>query len=461
MVYRKFYIQIIIRIILIVISCLVFAFVINNLNKEYYFTFIGIGLVIILQTFLLFVYVNRINFDLSVFFESISNQEGMLLFPENKSGIFSDLHKSLNVLIQTVEAAKIQNDKQRLFLHTLINSINVGIIFFDSDGKILLQNNAFKNLFGIDPISNIKDLDKIKSGLSKTFVNLKPGKTGVIKLAVNRGKAVLGGEVMQLSCRTSLLKQDNRQTKLVTVQNIISELETNELESWKKLIKVLIHEITNSITPITSLSNSLAKYYENDKGETTGSDHINEKIIARTKEGLDAISETGSGLINFVREFRNLSMIPPPKPKRFLVKDLLTNIGAMYAEKLSKHKIHFNLDVNENEMEMEADFSQIEQVLINLMNNAIDALEDVTGSEIEIKAFKGDDGYGNIQVIDNGSGITEEEMVNIFVPFYTTKKNGSGIGLSLSRELLRNNGMRLLASSTSQTGTVFSIRYEL
>ena len=239
---------------------------------------------------------------------------------------------------------------------------------------------------------------------------------------------------------------------LLSVQNIKNELDDKELDSWRKLIRVMMHEIMNSITPITSLSESLAGYLYSD-GKIKSPEEVNEKTIETTIRGLEVIREQGKGLISFVDSYRKLTRLPKPEKKMFQVKNLIENINILSGSFDNSNNIKIEYIVEPDELEIFADEKLVSQVLINLVKNAFQANINNENAKVRILSNISESGRPEISVTDNGPGITEEILDKIFIPFFTTKEAGSGIGLSISRQIMQMHGGNLKVRSVPGTST--------
>ncbi len=245
---------------------------------------------------------------------------------------------------------------------------------------------------------------------------------------------------------------------LVSVQDIRNELDEKELDSWMKLIRVLMHEIMNSIAPITSLSESLCKFYL-DNGTPVLPKDVDEATIHSTIKGLNVIKEQGNGLMAFVESYRKLTRLTKPDRKRFPMVDLLERMKILYATLEFSNNVKLSVSINPAEMELFADENQIAQVLLNLLKNALQATGNNPDGRIRIEAMLNNDLLPEIKIVDNGNGIPEEILDQIFVPFFTTRENGSGIGLSLSRQIMQLHGGSLQVHSTPGKETCFSMKF--
>jgi two-component system nitrogen regulation sensor histidine kinase NtrY len=266
-------------------------------------------------------------------------------------------------------------------------------------------------------------------------------------------KVELEGEIKQLAVRCSEFKLDDRHYKLVTLQNIKYEMEAQEVESWQKLIRVLTHEIMNSVAPITSLSSTLHGLVKNQKLDDTKDSALAKNLIT----GLDAINTRSYSLQTFTESYQNLTHLPKPKFKIESVEALLKETKLLFKSVVDEQHIKINL-VCSDDLEHLFDKSMISQVLVNLVKNSIEALANKKHGVISMKAFS-NNGLLEILVSDNGQGIDEKYLNDIFVPFFTTKESGSGIGLALSRQIMHLHNGSLKVSSQPESGTAFKLSF--
>jgi signal transduction histidine kinase len=281
----------------------------------------------------------------------------------------------------------------------------------------------------------------------KLFSAIKELQPGDRKMISFNGKT----GAVQLSLKSTLFITTQEHFQLVTIQDIKNEMETKELESWIKLIRVLTHEIMNSVAPITSLSQTISGYFKNLEGKLP-----DERIIGNTIKGLEVINERGAGLISFVETYRKLTRIPPPEKKPVNVEQLFdSTITLINIEPIDK-KISISRDVLPPGLEIAADKKQISQVLINLIKNSLEALKNSEEGKIRLRGEINENGRVQITVFDNGPGITGDLMDKIFIPFFTTKESGSGIGLSLSRQIMMLHGgsLKVVSAPGKQTQAI-------
>jgi signal transduction histidine kinase len=260
--------------------------------------------------------------------------------------------------------------------------------------------------------------------------------------------------------KSTELKFESNVIKLVSFQDITNELDKKELDSWQRLIRVLTHEIMNSISPITSLTSVISGYFKKkDDDNPIPIKNIDHQIVSKTLSGLNTIEETGKGLLDFVNKYRSLTSLPKPNICKFTIQSLFTKCKLLMESNIPDNIKITNYAYPED-ISITADYAQVEQILINLIKNAIEALSGNKNGTIHLKAFYADDGI-LIEVEDNGIGISGDIIEDIFVPFYTTKENGSGIGLSLSKQIMQNHAGTISVYSFPDEGSRFTLKFQL
>jgi len=440
------------RIILIIVSSFAFISIIPYLHREYYLSLIGIGILIIYQVYNLVHYVNKTNRKLAHFFNSVRNEDSVLTYSSEYEGeIFDSLSASLNELNTTIGEMRRQNARQSLFLNNLVEHVGVGLISYTKDGNVEIFNNAAKGLLQINQLANINDISIKYPELFKSIIELQPHNHQFIKLVTKQS-------VLFLSLKLSIFKSEKETLNLLSLQNIRIELEQNELDSWQKLIRVLTHEISNSISPIASLANTTKKYFvKKGTGSIKKMDEIDDALLLKTVDSLDTIETTGRGLIDFVGKYRSLTALPQPKFEKFRICDLFDKLQTLLLEEAGFNDIVLEFNCSPNILELTADISLLEKVLINLIKNAFQALENSKDGEVRVSAYKNVENRVEIIIKDNGAGIPSNIIDDIFIPFYTTKNSGSGIGLSLSRQIMRLHSGTITVSSIPNEATIFSL----
>jgi signal transduction histidine kinase len=265
-------------------------------------------------------------------------------------------------------------------------------------------------------------------------------------------------KAIPVAVRINEFKQKGNHLKIVSFQDIESELNEKELLSWHQLIRVLTHEINNSITPITSLAGSLEKLYHKNEHEIIKKQDISEEIIEKTSEGLNVISKRGKGLINFVNNYKQIASLKQLDIETIKVAELFYNLELLMKDKLSEKNIDLQIDIIPFDLEVNADKKYIEQISINLLKNSLEAVNEKNG-KIKLSGYKTKNGKTILEIKDNGKGIAPELIDQIFIPFFTTKEKGSGIGLSLSRQIMHLHGGSISIKSTPGVETIFTLQF--
>lgn len=451
MVYKNFRVISIFRILLLIATIFLFFY---SLTTEFHITSVIIVGLIIYQVFSLIKFVDKTNRDLASFLESIRFSEFTRSFQvEGMGSSFDELNKAFNAVIKDFQTVRSEKEEHFHYLQSIVQNIDVSIIAFQKNGAVEMINKAAKKLFQINNLKNVVALESLSSELVKTLLNIKPGENTLVKVQDE-------DDILQLAINTSEFKIHDKLIILSTIKNIQHVLEEQETEAWQKLIRVLTHEIMNSITPIASLSSTLDIMLKGiSNNDNDGDPKIDMATVDEIQQALQTINKRSTGLLHFVNTYRNLTRIPKPNFQITKVKDLFKNILLLMEEEITRIKIEFKVEIEPEDLEVSADAELIEQVLINLIKNSIHALENRKGGIISLKATLNKRGRVIIQVIDNGQGIIKEVLDKIFIPFFTTKPKGSGIGLSLSRQILRLHGGTITVHSEPEKETVFTLAF--
>jgi len=453
MVLNKFFINVFARVTLIVLTSVVMGIVLQHLDSGYYYTLTGVIFLIVLQTWMLVNQVNKTNTDLEKFFSSAQNNDSSVRFSEKtRNNSFRKLHDRMNDLNTIIQSVKIENEKTSQFLQTVVDHVDIGLLSFDENGSIEIFNRAAKRYLNVQQPRQLSTLKTMNDEMYKTINAIKPGQEILHKMIINN-------HLQSILLKAIELKSESSTIKLVSFQDITNELDKKELDSWQRLIRVLTHEIMNSISPITSLTSVISGYFKKDNTEKQVSvNDIDDLIVSKTLSGLNTIEETGKGLLGFVDKYRSLASLPKPNLCKFRIDSLFLRCKLLMESSISNN-VKITTSMIPEDLTIEADFAQIEQILINLIKNSFEALTDNSKGTIQLKAFCTDES-AIIQVEDDGSGISSDIIEDIFVPFYTTKKSGSGIGLSLSKQIMQNHNGTISVNSTTEKGSVFTLRFQ-
>lgn len=383
-----------------------------------------------------------------LFLDNIKQDKYSQLYPVKFEGTETDdLHIEFNAILAKLKEDQAEKEANYQYFRSVFKHLSIGLITFGENGEIQILNVAAKRILNVDELKNIAEIEQVNKELHLAIQNLRTGGSELIKIAHPDG-------IMQLSVYVIELLMRGERFKLVSLQNIQSELEEKEMEAWQNLVKILTHEIMNSIAPISSLAGTL-------KGELEYKIEHNEPLNPSDMEdcmmGISTIEKRSEGLISFVSDFRSLAHIPTPKFSSIGISRLFDQLEILLQNQLENQGITLEKELNPNELILFGDQTQIEQVLINLLQNAIQALEDAEEKKITLRAFIDEAGKIIIEVSDTGKGIEEEALGKIFIPFFTTKKKGSGIGLSLSKQIMRRHKGNIQVRSRLGQGTTFKL----
>ncbi|MCF8372874.1 MAG: hypothetical protein K9H64_14725 [Bacteroidales bacterium] len=452
MVYKNFRFRTIVRVLFLIATIFLLFFLIYN--TQYHTSAVLIGLLIVAQVIWLIQYVNKTNQYLTSFLEAIKYSEFTRSFELKGLGSsFDEMKGVFNSVISEFQKIRDEKEEQYFFLQNVIQHIGISMIAYQKNGKVEMYNNATKRLFRKSNLRSIQDLNDVSSELVDVLQKMQTGEKALVKLQDN-------DDILQVVIYAKEFKIRDQMLTLVSIQNIQNELEEKEMEAWQKLIRVLTHEIMNSITPIVSLTstvNGMINDLNEDKERQVPAE-ISESFND-IKGALQTINKRSSGLLHFVETYRNLTRIPKPNFTIFKVSDLFQHIKSLLNDNIKKAHVDFQVSIDPVDLELTADEELIEQVLINLVNNSIHALANTNDPKIVLKAWLSERAQIIIQVEDNGQGIIQEVLDKIFIPFFTTKQTGSGIGLSLSRQIVRLHGGTISARSEPNEKTVFTMRF--
>lgn len=446
MVSKNLYTKIVLRVSLLAVNALLTAWIF--LGPQSYFIGSFMAVVFIIQCSELIHFLNRTNRKIAFFFDAVRNDDSTLNFPEKTGNkALNELNVSMNRVNELIKKTKFDLEEQEQYFKTILEHVSIGIITYNKRGTIFLSNTTARRLLQNEHLNHIDQVLRTDKKLFATFKELQPGDNRLVSFTGSNGLA-------QLSLKSTQFITASEDLQLVTIQDVKNEMDTKELESWIKLIRVLTHEIMNTVAPITSLSQTILGYYKNlEQGPPT------EKMISNTIKGLEVINERGTGLISFVETYRKLTRVPPPEKKPVPLKQLLENTITLIGIESENENINIQSEVTPVDLEVSADKKQISQVLINLVKNSVEALKQAKEGIILLKAGIKPHGRVQISVTDNGPGIEEELIDKIFVPFYTTKESGSGIGLSLSRQIMLLHGGSLKVLSQPGVKTIFTLEF--
>ncbi len=487
----KFSSNIITRVFFIMLTSVLWAFLL--VYTKYWFTFSLISIVIVLQGFSLVKYAQQNAKKLAQWLEGITQEDfGQYFSMENQTEDAEKLSENTQKNYQNITQNNTQNDThceekkhfsspskrllsimnatmhnfadtrrkemaQQEYTQAILQHIPVGILVLDNLQNVQTHNNTllkilscnyFDNLNKIaqkyPPLFNfITEKNKTQHSTLQLFIN-----NATTEVVINKNTIIVLGKTYQI----------------ISIQNIQEVLDAKELEAWQNLMRVLTHEIINSITPITSLSNTLSDQMAEQFAVTGTYEDFAAQDIEDTHKAIQVIQKRSAGLVHFVTDVRNFTKIPAPKFKLFPIKPFFENIRILMQEEFKRYQVNFEGIVSFDDLQIVADEELIEQVIINLVKNATQAFDNQKDNNQKNKKISlicelDEKSKVVIKVKDNGVGIDEEAQKRIFVPFFTTKKQGSGIGLSLSRQIMQAHGGTLSVHSSKGNGATFLLHF--
>jgi nitrogen fixation/metabolism regulation signal transduction histidine kinase len=445
---KNFRLNVLIRVIFISLTLTIFFYMIFYTPKIA--TIIVIGLLFVYQVYLLISYVERTNRDLARFLGAIEYSDFSQSFINTSLGkSFGELNRSFNRIIEKFQRSRSEKEEQLRYLETVMQHVGVGLIAYDQNGNVEFMNNAAKKLLNIPGVPNVTALNKLGGSFVETLFDIRAGEKKTIKL-------VEQDDIIQLIIYATEFKLRDKKITLVSLQNIQIELEEKETEAWQQLIRVLTHEIMNSITPISSLASTVSLMLPSGNMETAP---LDEETMKDVNDAVNTIKRRSEGLIHFVNSYRNLTKIPKPNFQIFQLSQLFGRVRKLMQSEMMENGINFITSVRPETLELTADPELIEQVIINLVINSEQALKEMPDPEVSLASYLDEKGKVVIKVTDNGPGIPEDIAEKIFVPFFTTKKNGSGIGLSLAKQIVRLHRGSIRVSSKPGEGTSFTLKF--
>lgn len=457
--FKNFRLNILVRIILIIVVGTGLLWV--SLNSALWTLSFWLLLIEVILIVSLIHYIEKFKSNLIVFLESINQDDYTVSFPKiNSSKKDTRFAYLLDTITKRFQSLRAEKESRSFFMQTVLEQVSVALIGYNSKKDIKLINAAAKKLLGRPYIKDLSGIKKVNEDLYDEIVNIDSRGRVLVKFERK-------GELMQVSLSATELKINNEYLKVVSLNDIKSELDEKEIESWHKLIRILNHEVMNSMIPLSTLTNVNKTILQNVQDQiavSSGNQNnpfLYDDQIADVIQGMEIIENRSKGIVDFVKSVKSLTNITKPNFLKISICDLLNRVYTLMNPEFEKANIELVLRLPAREISTVADLELLEQVLINLLKNALEALSGEERSlmkKVNLSA-KSADGLTTISVSDNGLGITAKQIENIFIPFYTTKKDGSGIGLSLSRQILRMHKGSLEVRSEEGKGAVFTMKF--
>ncbi len=423
---KRFTITVTVRIALLLATMTLFAAIAGR--ADLFFSQIILGILIIWQIFGLVTCVQKTNRDLAKFLLSVESNDLTVHFEHHHDPTFEPLHNAFKDIVSTYRRVGTEREVQYQYLQLLVSRIDVGIISLRGADDIALMNQAALDLLQTDEYRHWHNLRRKHPQLVQAADDLRDGESKLLELTLNNDTKRLS-----IQAQTAILLGESY--RIITLQDIEQEINQSEVAAYHRLIRILTHEIMNSITPITSLSETLLMLLNDEEGRLKPWKAVGERYLPDLAYSLETIKKRGDGLLHFVEDYRKLTKVPQPRLASVPVVDLLLTVGRLMQAELQPLGVKLTTEVQPEEATLWCDPGLVEQVLINLITNSMHALATTSDPRIKLVCYHRQDQI-IIEVSDNGTGIDADKLDQIFVPFFSTKEHGSGVGLSLSRHIM-------------------------
>jgi len=407
-------------------------------------------LIAIYQSYNLYEFLKKAQAEVAQFVESIHYRDFSRYFDvKHAPAELQTLRQGFNEINTTFKVISLEKETQYQYLQKILELVDTGILSYEIEtGTIVWMNESLKRLLKIPFLKTIQSLDKRDPALCEVITNLRPGESLVNEIHIERN-------TLKILMAATAFQTEGKKFKLIAFQNVNEALDETESKAWQKLLRVMTHEIMNSVAPISSLADTLKNRLQ----------HSNELVddesgtLEDLSLGMETIKRRSEGLLKFAQTYRNLNMITAPNLQKFYVKDLFKTQQRLMLPTLDQKNIDLEIILKEPDLQIEADINLIEQVLINLLLNAMEAIKEIENPKIILTASQSKNNRAAIKVIDNGPGIDDEVLDKIFIPFFSTKKSGSGIGLSLCKQIMMLHKGNIQVQSIKDEGTAFILQF--
>jgi len=451
MAYNSYFANVISRLVFLLATFIGVAYLLVNTSR--FFTVFFLSALAIIQIISLIFFLNKTNRNLARFLLALTEEDtSVIAWKDRIEHTFQGLHHSFSSVNEEIQRIRLENEKGSILLQNIIDHIHTGIFAVNEDGLIELVNKEALKIFDINGLKKLQDLDRLQDGLADEFSNLRYDSGNILNLSL------VDDEQMPVMVQVSAFKLGNQKLKLYSLQGVKNELEANEIESWQKLTRVLAHEIANSVTPISTLGAGIHRKLSQVSLEKDGGMHIPGNAAADLLQSSELISQRGNALVEFVDHYKSFSRLPDPVMVWADLSQLFKNVSRYFSDELKQSGISLSIEVSDELREIHADPNLMEQAMINLVRNAIYALMGHTDGLITLRGKLEGRNEVILEISDNGPGISPPIQSQVFIPFFTTKQKGTGIGLSIVKKILNMHGGSIHFQTWEGGGTTFIIR---
>jgi two-component system, NtrC family, nitrogen regulation sensor histidine kinase NtrY len=447
MIFKRYQERILIRVLLMFLTLSLASFL---LVKGWYERLALLLPVIIIQLVDFYNFHRKAQQEVEQFVESIHYRDFSRYFDVKEAPLeLQSLRHGFNEINSTFKLMGREKETQYQYLQKILELVNTGILSYEpKSGEIGWMNESFKNMLGVPYLKTINSLERRDANLYQEILALRPGENKIVSLTKDKN-------VYKTLMAATAFQTDGRVYKLVAFQDVNEALDETEAKAWQKLLSVMTHEIMNSVAPISSLAETMLHRLKESARLLEGQPGALEDL----ELGIGTIQRRSEGLLKFAETYRSLNKITTLNLKKVYARDLFETLHVLMEPTLDQKHIEMDILLLDTDISLEADTNLIEQVLINLVVNAIDAVKENAEPRITLAAYSGNNGRPIIKVGDNGMGMSPEVMDNIFIPFFSTKKSGSGIGLSLCKQILLLHKGNIQVQSIEGVGSSFLLHF--
>ena len=446
--FKKFEWRILIRVLLIFITLSAASFL---LIKGLYIYLSIVALIVIFQVIDFYRVNKKAQDEVAQFVEAIHYRDFSRNFDVKHAPLeLQPLRKGFNEINTTFKVISREKEMQYLYLQQILELVDTGILSYDTNtGDVGWMNESLKKMLGIPYLRTIHSLEKREPAIYRETMVLRSGEHKIVPLIKDNSQA-------KILLTATAFQTEEKIFKLIAFQNVSEALDETEAEAWKKLLSVMTHEIMNSVAPISSLAETLKRQLDKSRNETQAQRHNSFEDLVL---GVETIQRRSEGLLKFAQTYRNLNKISRPNLRTTYVRDLFENLNQLMHPTLEQKGIELDIMLKDPELQLEVDSNLMEQVLINLLVNAMEAVKDKPEPRITLSASIQAKNKTVLKISDNGTGIPEELLDKIFIPFFSTKKSGSGIGLSLCKQIMMLHKGNIQVHSVEGEGTAFMLTF--
>lgn len=434
-----------------ILAVLIFACLYAATQPQWYTTTIILALMVLAGLAEMIRFTEKWRRDLHKFLKAVKYRDFSGFQAEHHfTGKSPEYQKAFHEIAREFQQVRLEKEAHYQYLQTLIHHVDTAIICFDHKGEVVFSNASANSFFGVNQLRGMEHIKRLCPEMYKFLHSAEAGRDILTIL--------LRGKLFRLSIQQTRFKAQNLDLHLISFRDIKNELEETELESWKKLIQVLTHEIMNSATPVASLSSASLKILNASPIKAVEGFLIPSSDFKDLYRCIETVEERSRGMLKFVDDYKNISKLPGPQFETVVVKNLVKYVTNLLQSEFDKRKIDIRINIQPPELALNADHEMMQRVLINLMLNSIYALEETKNPYIAVSAKKTGDHKTELLITDNGRGIPQPDMEKIFIPFFSTRKGGSGMGLGITREIIRMHRGKIQVTSRVGNGTSFTLQ---